>query len=82
MSHILLVQGDARHIPLADRSVQTVRTSPPFWDLRDYNVSDQQLARDRLGLTALAALEQGNSVPTRATYHDLPLFATPKEPQR
>jgi len=37
----LLIQGDARHIPLADESVQCVVTSPPYWYLRDYGVAGQ-----------------------------------------
>ena len=37
----LLLQGDARHIPLADESVDCVVTSPPYWGLRDYGVSGQ-----------------------------------------
>lgn len=38
MSHdILIVQGDARHIPLADNSVQCIVTSPPYWGLRKYS---------------------------------------------
>jgi DNA modification methylase len=32
-----LVRADARRIPLADRSVQCVVTSPPFWGLRKYD---------------------------------------------
>lgn len=32
----MLVQGDARHLPLRDGCVQTVVTSPPYWGLRDY----------------------------------------------
>ncbi len=31
-----ILQADARHIPLADKSVQCVVTSPPYWGLRDY----------------------------------------------
>jgi DNA modification methylase len=31
-----LVQGNALHIPLADKSVQCVITSPPYWGLRSY----------------------------------------------
>lgn len=34
---ILLMQADARHIPLADESVQCVVTSPPYWGLRKYS---------------------------------------------
>ena len=32
----MIFTGDARAIPLADRSVQCVVTSPPYWGLRDY----------------------------------------------
>jgi len=38
--HIL--QADARHIPLADESVQCVVTSPPYWALRDYGTATWQ----------------------------------------
>ena len=41
----LILQGDARRIPLADESVQCVVTSPPYWGLRDY-----KLGPDALGL--------------------------------
>ena len=47
MSHVLLVHGEARQIPLADQSCHCIVTSPPFWGLRDYQVQDQ------LGLEAL-----------------------------
>lgn len=30
MRDVLLIQGDARHIPLEDESVQECVTSPPF----------------------------------------------------
>jgi DNA modification methylase len=36
-----LLQGDARHLPLADGSVQCCVTSPPYWGLRDYNEKNQ-----------------------------------------
>ena len=32
----MLIRSDARHIPLADESVQCCVTSPPYWGLRDY----------------------------------------------
>lgn len=35
----IVVQGDARQIPLADASVQCVVTSPPFFGLRDYGTA-------------------------------------------
>jgi DNA modification methylase len=36
---MLLVRGDARHLPFADGSVQTCITSPPYWGLRDYGTA-------------------------------------------
>jgi DNA modification methylase len=35
---LILIQGDARRIPLADGSVHCVITSPPYWSLRDYGL--------------------------------------------
>lgn len=35
---LLILNADARTIPLADESVQCVVTSPPYWGLRDYGV--------------------------------------------
>jgi DNA modification methylase len=40
-ANYLLVRADARRIPLADRSVHMVCTSPPYWSLRDYGVVGQ-----------------------------------------
>jgi DNA modification methylase len=37
----MIVNANALHIPLKDKSVQCVVTSPPYWGLRDYGVSDQ-----------------------------------------
>jgi DNA modification methylase len=37
-----LLKADARHIPLADESVQCVVTSPPYWGLRKYS-GEQEL---------------------------------------
>jgi DNA modification methylase len=42
----MLIQADARHIPLRDESVQCVVTSPPYWGLRDYK-ADGQLGLER-----------------------------------
>lgn len=41
MSRYLIVNGDSRRLPLADRSVHCVVTSPPYWGLRDYGVEGQ-----------------------------------------
>jgi DNA modification methylase len=38
---MVLLQADARHIPLADGCVQCVVTSPPYWGLRDYGTPGQ-----------------------------------------
>lgn len=38
---ITLVRGNALHIPLPDKSVQCVVTSPPYWGLRDYGTNEQ-----------------------------------------
>jgi len=34
----MLIQADARRIPLADGSVQCCVTSPPYWSLRSYGI--------------------------------------------
>jgi modification methylase len=39
-----LVQGDARNLVfIADKSVHLVVTSPPYWTLKQYNISDGQM---------------------------------------
>jgi len=38
---ILLIQADARSIPLADKSIHCCVCSPPYWGLRDYGVAGQ-----------------------------------------
>src|SRR5262252_2956092 len=35
------IKADARHLPIADESVQCIVTSPPYWGLRDYGSRDQ-----------------------------------------
>ena len=37
----LLINADARQIPLADGSVNCIVTSPPYYRLRDYQVDEQ-----------------------------------------
>jgi DNA modification methylase len=37
----MLVQADARNIPLADRSVHCVVTSPPYFGLRNYGIGKE-----------------------------------------
>lgn len=35
----MLIHADARHLPLRDKCVQCVVTSPPYWGLRDYQTA-------------------------------------------
>jgi len=42
-----LINGNVMSIPLADKSVHMIVTSPPYWSLRDYGVDGQ------LGLESL-----------------------------
>ncbi len=37
----MLIRGDARSLPLADRSVDCCVTSPPYFGLRDYGNANQ-----------------------------------------
>lgn len=39
--YIKELRADARHIPLADSSVDLVVTSPPYWQKRDYGFPEQ-----------------------------------------
>lgn len=40
----ILIQGDARRLPLADASVDLIVTSPPYWSLRSYRDGGQHYA--------------------------------------
>lgn len=42
----MIIQGDARAIPLADESVHCVVTSPPYWGLRSYLPDAVRLKKD------------------------------------
>lgn len=37
----MIINANALHIPLADKSIHTIVTSPPYYGLRDYQVSGQ-----------------------------------------
>jgi DNA modification methylase len=39
----MIIRADARHIPLRDRTVQCVVTSPPYFQLHDYQCGPAQL---------------------------------------
>jgi DNA modification methylase len=40
---VILLRGDARHLPLPDNSCDLIVTSPPYWSLRDYRDGDRSL---------------------------------------
>jgi hypothetical protein len=40
----IVIQGDARHLPLPDRSVDLIVTSPPYFGLRSYQDGGQHYA--------------------------------------
>ncbi|MFG1976976.1 DNA-methyltransferase [Nonomuraea fuscirosea] len=44
MVNAILLQADARALPLADNTVDLIITSPPYWKLRDYRDGDDSLA--------------------------------------
>lgn len=46
----MLIQGDARYIPLADETVQCVVTSPPYWGLRKYAGEQELIWNSELGI--------------------------------
>jgi DNA modification methylase len=48
VSQLLLAQGDARSLPLADTSVHCIVTSPPYYGLRDYGTGTWQLGLEAL----------------------------------
>ena len=50
----IVLQGDARHLPLPDGCVDLIVTSPPYWSLRDYRDNDASLA-GQLGSEATPA---------------------------
>lgn len=41
MGHSLIINGDARSLPLADRSVHCAVTSPPYFGLRSYGIGTE-----------------------------------------
>jgi DNA modification methylase len=55
---IAILRGDARNLPLADRSVDLIVTSPPYWALRSYTDGGEHYAG------------QIGSEPTPAAYID------------
>ena len=43
----MLIRGDARAIPLRDKSVNCIVTSPPYWGLRNYENNPRQIGNER-----------------------------------
>jgi DNA modification methylase len=41
---VIVLRGDAAHLPLPDGSVDLVCTSPPYWGVRDYRDGGESLA--------------------------------------
>ena len=52
---VSLIQADARKIPLKDRCVQTVVTSPPYYGLRNYG-TDAQIGLEKTFVEYVDAL--------------------------
>ena len=52
----MIVRGDARQIPLRDESVQCVVTSPPYFQLRDYQCGERQIGLEATPEAYIAAL--------------------------
>lgn len=59
----MLIVADARRLPLRDRSVQAVVTSPPYWGLRDYGITP------RVWGPVDCPHEWGSTVAVNATNH-------------
>jgi DNA modification methylase len=41
LTSTMIINANALHIPLADKCIHTIVTSPPYYGLRDYNVAGQ-----------------------------------------
>lgn len=69
----LIMQGDARKIPLKNGSVQCIVTSPPYWGLRDYGIQpnvwggDLECKHDFSGTIYHEHREQGSHGKSRTT---------------
>lgn len=67
----VILNADARAIPLADRSVHCVVTSPPYWGLRDYGTATWDGGepgcdhRQQLGGEGQASAKQNTSAGTQ-----------------
>ncbi len=72
----MIVRGDARKIPLEDQTVQCIVTSPPYFQLRDYQCGPRQIGLEATPdqYAAMMAFSGWFS----ATHIRAPAGATPK----
>jgi site-specific DNA-methyltransferase (cytosine-N4-specific) len=54
----MIAQANSLHIPLADRSVHCIITSPPFYNLRRYSCGDDQIGLEPTPAAFVEALRQ------------------------
>jgi DNA modification methylase len=66
----MIVRGDARRIPLRDETVQCVVTSPPYFQLRDYQCGARQLGREATPEAYIAELVEVFREVRRVLRHD------------
>ena len=52
----MIIRGDARRIPLRDETVQCVVTSPPYFQLRDYQCGERQIGLESTPEAYIAGL--------------------------
>ena len=66
----MIVRGDARKIPLRDQTVQCVVTSPPYFQLRDYQCGERQIGLEATPEAYIAALIEVFREVHRVLRHD------------
>jgi DNA modification methylase len=52
---VIVIRGDAAHLPLPDAGVDLIVTSPPYWNLRDYRDGGESL-KGQIGSSGTTAL--------------------------
>src|SRR5713101_4307445 len=67
---LMIVRGDARRIPLRDETVQCVMTSPPYFQLRDYQCGRGQIGLEATPEAYIAALVEVFREVWRVLRHD------------
>jgi DNA modification methylase len=66
----MIIRGDARRIPLRDETVQCVVTSPPYFQLRDYQCGERQIGLEATPEAYIAALVEVFREVWRVLRHD------------